>query len=398
MNDEILRKTYRFDTMRKLFQGALDSAFMTFTLLVAIRIFHAPNGMKATLVSISWAGGLLTPWITRQFSRTRLHATQAAAILFGIVALCFGGVVFATSLWSYLLLLTLASICYRAEGPLMITIYRQNYPLKNRGSLFSTGLFLSALMGIIFSYLSGKLMDFRLADYRYAMLFVALCALLGSLCFLKIPSRSLQKTPPSTPCWHYFRHLWYDRVFGQLTFFTFLAGLAYQMLIPVKIEYLANGKYDLNLSNLWVMSLSWMIPSAARLLSTPIMGYLFDHVRLITLRFLINLFILSGFLLFFNSCHLELLILSSALMGIAMAGTFLLHTLWISRIAPEEKLSAYMSVYVAVSSIRSILAPILGYGILTLTSPRFAGNVGVLLTIFAAWGFWRWRRLRDIQE
>jgi predicted MFS family arabinose efflux permease len=65
--------------------------------------------------------------------------------------------------------------------------------------------------------------------------------------------------------------------------------------------------------------------------------------------------------------------------GIAMGGGKIFWGLWVTKIAPPEKASAYMSIHMALTGFRGTLAPFLGYWILASSSPALVAWVGLAL-------------------
>lgn len=393
----IARKTYIYDSIRNACSGALDTAFLTIGLLVAIRIFHAPSQIKAVLVAVSWFGGFFAPLMLRFASARNFRSnTTISGLLFG-TGMCLALSAYVNSLLLFVFLMTLASICHRVETPFILQIYTQNYLPTERASRFSLGLMLSAIVAVVFGQCSGLVMDWSLSYYRWILLAVAGLAFLGALAMQRVPSQTVLCPKENRHFWHYFRYLKTDGTFRNFTIYYFLVGLAYQMLIPVKVEYLANPVYQLNFSNVIVMLLAWVVPGVARICSTPLFGKLFDRTHLLTTRLVVNFFTIAAFVIFFNTRHLVGLFLGAIFMGLAMSGSFLLHTLWISKIAPEERVSSYMSVYVFITSLRSILAPLLAYVIMSQTSATFTGNVGVVLAVISTIGFFSMRKDPNIR-
>jgi MFS family permease len=360
--------------------------FMGISLLIAIRFFHAPSTWKAFLVSLCWIGGIFSPWVVQWASRCKLSATQMGGCLFLGTGLCFFAAACMRSFPVSRIRLSLASVFYRSEGPIVITMYVHNYPSARRATYFSIAMTFSALQCALFSQLSGFLLDIDLNYYTYLLAFVALCSFFGAICLFFISSPRMER--PKEMDGHYLHYLWKDRKFALLTFYFFLTGVAYQMLIPMRIEYLANVRYGMNLSNLSVLFLSLLIPNAARIITAPLLGKLFDHLPMISMRILVSLFILCGYWIFFHGTNVFLIALGSMLLGMAMAGSFILHSFWISRIVDEEKVPAYMAVYALVAGVRSILAPMFGYLILSVSSPTAVANVGLVFVLIAIIGFW----------
>lgn len=397
IGDDIKSKTYFYDSLRNFFQGTLEVAFGSLALLIAIRIFHASGFAKAVLVSANWIGGLFAPWVIYYAAKTNRRATFLAAACFAVISLCFLGSAIISNLWVYILCFLMASLFFRIETPLTVAIYSQNYPNSERAGRFSIGLILSSLMAIGFSYVSGRLLDWRLDSYRYLLLVISLSAILSAYCFSRIPSRPVESRP-SEKIWHYFHYLRSDGLFGKMTLNFFLVGLAYQMLIPIKIEYLIDSRGGPGRNNFCIMLLCSLVPSLVRVLSTRFLAIFFDRHRFLTTRLAINGATLIGIILFFNSTNLIVLLIAAIFFGLSMAGSFLMHTLWLSRVAPPDKISIYMSIYTFTTSVRSVIAPVIGYSLMTIGSPRMTGNVGFMIVLLSTYGFWRLRNLPRPRE
>ncbi|MDR3117438.1 MAG: hypothetical protein LBT98_02615 [Puniceicoccales bacterium] len=396
MADRIVQRTYFFDSLRHLFQGALDSAFLTICLLISIRVFHAPNGLKSVLSSLTWLGGALAPALTRLAARSGRPAARIGALLFFAIGCCFLGAARAQSFILFLLPVACASVCYRAEGSVLIGMYAANYGAEQRASRLALGLTLSALLAVALGQIGGIALDRDLANHRPLLQVIAACSWCCSLCLLAIPSPPVRR-PSGQPWRGYLPFLWKDPTFGRLTLHFCLVGIAYQMLVPIRMEYLANGRYGMDLANGRVMLLAWVVPNLARVASTQLFGFLFDRFRLIPLRIANNLLTFAAFWIFFHGKNFGTLILGAGCMGMAMAGSYVFHSLWISKVAPEERLPAYMSLYLLVTGVRSMVAPLLAYALLAVLSPTGVANFAGLLIAWSTLGFWRLRRVETIR-
>jgi MFS family permease len=368
----------------------LDTAFLSVFLLVAIRVFHAPISLKAFLATLTWLGGIFSPLLIRGLAPLKWPTARLAAGFFIAIGACFALAALTHSFSAYVLLVALASIAYRGKDSVLISMYMHNYPSSRMATYFSFGMVLSALMGIFFGQATGYVLDMGVENYHFVMAFIALCSACCAICLYCIPSEPMEMPPASKR--GYLRYLKEDKTFAWMALFAFLTGIAFQMLVPIRMEYLANMRYGLQLSNFSVMLLSWGILSAARVISTPILGKLFDILPLITNQILTGTFMLGGYLIFFCSRSFFWLGVSAALLGMAVAGKFLIHHFWVSRVVPPEAVSACMSVHVLISGVRSLLAPLIGYGILAISSPRYVAYVGAILIALGIFGFWCMRK------
>ena len=88
MNNPIEREraTFRLERVRALAGGVLETAQVTFLLLIATRWFQASPGEKGLLQGASSAGLLLTPLLVSWAAALGMHAERAAAWLFAMGA------------------------------------------------------------------------------------------------------------------------------------------------------------------------------------------------------------------------------------------------------------------------------------------------------------------------
>ena len=78
-------------------------------------------------------------------------------------------------------------------------------------------------------------------------------------------------------------------------------------------------------------------------------------------------------------------ILATAMMfvGFSMGGGRIIWHLWVTKIAPPEKVSAYMSVHMALTGARGTVAPFIGYWILSASTPQGVAWAGMLLIVIS---------------
>jgi len=92
------------------------------------------------------------------------------------------------------------------------------------------------------------------------------------------------------------------------------------------------------------------------------------------MNFLVYRLVLNGVLALAMVCYFQtdrvaLIGLGSVLFGLGIGGGNLAWTLWVTRIAPEERISEYMSVHVSMAGIRGMLAPFLAYNLVVWITP-----------------------------
>ncbi|MDR0678638.1 MAG: hypothetical protein LBF24_00040 [Puniceicoccales bacterium] len=387
----IADRTCLFDSLRLCFQGALDSVFISVSLLIALRYFHAPLAIRGLLSCLVWFGGLTAPFLVRLLAATGVRAARLGALVFVFTGLCFACAAFTHSLTLYVLSIAFAGIFFRSEGAFLSRVYADNYASGRRGARMAPGLILTALMGTAFGRYSGIVLDCNIENSHTVLLAAAGCALLCSLALFAIPSEPIV-TGKSCCRESYFALFIRNPLFTKMSFYFTLVGFAYQMLIPMRVEHLANCRYGWNLNNSSVLLLSWVIPCIARILCTQPIAFLFDRLNIIATRLIVNVLFFFGILLYFDSRSFLPLAVGSSLLGAAMAGSYVLHSLWLTKVVPLKDLPAYTALYLLLTGIRSVLAPAVSYGLLTVGTPSSAGHVAIVLLVIASWGFWSLRR------
>lgn len=370
--------TYARDKLRAPFMGLLEAGLQAFPLLIAIRYFDAPENTKAFIAGSGPMGFLITPITLFIAAKLRARPAQAAAITFIATAVFVAGATFVQSMLFFTIFIIASQVAKVQHGPLMIQVYASNYLAEERGRRVTTPLMLIAFSSIVFSFIGGELLDIEITYYRIFFALMIIAALFSAWALWTIPADRLSVQNVGNP-WENFSLIWKDRLFGFLLGSWMLLGLGNLLALPIRIEYLANPDYGVNVSNKTIAVLMVLVPSAAQLLSTKLWGHFFDKLHFVTTRNLLNVCFLASIALFFFTTNLTLLTLSMVFQGVAMGGGKIFWGLWVTKIAPKEKASSYMSIHMALTGLRGTLAPFLGYWILVESSPSAVAFTGMIL-------------------
>jgi MFS family permease len=381
------RKMFIYDNVRCFFTGIVEGGFKTFILLIAIRVFHAPNACKATLASIGFAGLLFAPVTVGMASKlTNTPATRVCMFYFILVAGLMLASTKAHSFGEYFILVALARILFKQYIPLMVDVYGHNYSKNERGYKLSCALMVLPIAVAIFSPIGGLILDAKLENYRLILLIIALASIGVAYAFHKIPSRPIPPQDDSSLLSN-FKIIFRDKLFFTILLLMTLTGVANQMIFPLRAEYLANEKYGINVSNFSATLILTAIPYGCRMLSSIFWGKLFDKLSIMRMRVIVNLFLLLEFIFFFNSTSVFMLSLSAVFMGLGYGGGEVLWCLWVTRIVNRDKLSQYMSADTAFVGIRSFVSPFIGYLLLGCGySFSCIGNIAAFLVLVSSIG------------
>ncbi|WCJ60268.1 MFS transporter [Fontisphaera persica] len=378
------RITYGLELWRALMNGVLETASTTFLLLIAVRWFGAGALAKGLVAAGSSIGLLVSPLVVWHVSRRGWRPAQAAAsvalmgaCLFALMALLPLGPVFIVGS-------VLGMTAMAGTIPLMTQIYQNNYPAAERGKLFSRTVAVRIAAATAFSYLAGRWLDARLDHFPWLLLMFAVAFGVTAWCLRRMPSRPLSDEGGRHP-WRAWRYVREDRLFRQTLAAWMLMGWANLMMWPLRVEYLANERFGLQLPVLTIALLVGVIPNAVRLVMSPLWGWLFDRMNFFTLRVVLNLGFALGIVAFFTGHSLPSLVVGAVVFGVANAGGDVAWSLWVTKLAPPARVADYMSVHTFLTGVRGVLAPLSAYALATPDNLGWlaAGCAGLILVASA---------------
>jgi MFS family permease len=144
-----------------------------------------------------------------------------------------------------------------------------------------------------------------------------------------------------------------------------LMGFANLMMLPLRVEYLANEKYHPGhaVSVGTIALLTGVLPNLARLALSPVWGHLFDRMNFFALRVTLNIGFAIGILAFFVGESPLSLAIGAVVYGISNAGGDVAWSLWVTKFAPPERVADYMSVHTFLTGVRGVVAPAVGFAL-----------------------------------
>lgn len=370
--------THSRDCIRSCLYGVLEAGWQTFAFIVAIRYFQADTAIKALIAAAGPIGFLLTPITLYYCAKKEFSAAHASALVYLLTALFILGSISVNNLFVFASCIIVSQIINVQKGPILLQIYTSNYPAGKRGHYMKLPHILSAISAIIFGFLGGKFLDYRIENYTLLFLSMALISLLASRVVAQIPSETYSKKQVGNP-WQSLSLIWKDQLFGSMLGAWMILGIGNLICLPIRYEYLANPNYGINADNTKIALIMIAIPALTKIISTAVWANLFDRLELITTRNLNNVFFFLSVLLFFISDNYLLIGFASACQGIALGGGKIYWNLWVTKITSRDKVSAYMSVHMALTGLRGTLAPFIGYWILAQTNPQCVAYIGATL-------------------
>lgn len=379
--------TYRYERWRALSSGIVETAGSTFLLLIAVRWFEAGALSKALIAAGGSAGLMLAPWVVARVEASGRPVAQAAASLATLGAIAFALTAVLPVMPVFLVGSVLAMMTAAASVPLLTQVYQENYPEAERGKLFSRTVMIRIATAAVFSELAGRMLAAHLGWFRGLLAGFAAALAFAAFCLARVPSRPLTASGGTHP----FRALRYaleDKLFGRTLVMWMLMGFANLMIVPLRVEYLANEKYGVRLDGLPLTAaqVAWftgVIPNLARLLMSPLWGRMFDRMNFFTLRAALNAGFALGMVTFFASESWAGLVLAAIIYGVSNAGGDVAWSLWVTKFAPPERVADYMSVHTCFTGVRGVLAPLVAFQLLGLCSPQAISWIGAGMILLA---------------
>ncbi len=374
--------TYRYERWRALSAGIIETAPATFLLLIAVRWFDADPISKAVIASGGGLGLLLSPWLVSAVANLGWPTSKAASRLAALGAVSF----LTAALFPFLPVFIIASVLGMSTAsaaiPLLTQMYQENYPEKIRGRLFSHSLMIRIATAAVFSDLAGRALTGRIGKFPLLLLVFAAAFAFASFCFHRCPTRTLTQTKGTHP-FRALRFVREDPLFRLTLICWMLMGFATLMMQPLRVEYLANPKYSMELTAGTIALLTGVIPNVARLILSPIWGWLFDHLNFFILRVVLNIGFAIGVLTFFLSNDLRGLVCGAIIFGISNAGGDVAWSLWVTKFAPADRVADYMSVHTFFTGVRGVTAPLVAFQLITGMSLQTLGWISASLIIGA---------------
>lgn len=375
--------TFFFERWRAVAAGIIETAGSSFLLLIAVRHFEAGATAKAMVAGGGSLGFALSPMIVSFVARAGWPASIAAARLAFVGAITFLVMALVPGLPVFVLGSMLGMTTSNAAIPLLTQMYQENYPARQRGNLFSRAFIIRIGTAALFGELVGRFLTGNIEHFRYLLLVFSAAFACAGHCLGRCPSTPLTVTGGTHPL-RSLRFVREDALFRRTLVSWMLMGFANLMMLPMRVELLANEKHGLALSVGEVAFLTVVVPNAARLVMSPVWGWLFDRMNFFALRVTLNAGFAIGILSFFTSSDITGLILGSVVYGIAIAGGDIAWGLWVTKFSPPEHVADYMSVHTFFNGLRGLAAPLAAFHLVKTYPPSTLGWISAALILGAS--------------
>lgn len=356
---------------------------MTFAVLIAIEAFDSSDAVKATLLASGPLGLIsslfiipLLMFLRRKTTRFAAEVTLVGAAGFAVAA------VFHSSQVCFVSGLCVGLFCAMVTIPLQTHWIRRNFPNEKRGRLFSAGMAIRAGSSIVFSLAAGIALERNIANFPMVIGCFAVCGLLGALAMSRVPQPEMGPRPRKG-LFQAMTWVRQDRIFRWMLVSMMIMGSGVLTMNALRVEYVANERYGLGYSESTVALLTSTIPAFTRLATTFFWGWIFDRVHIISMRIVMNILFAAALLLYFWGTKFWVIVIGAVVFGIARGGGEIIWNLWVTKLAPADRVAEYMSVHTFFTGIRGVAAPFLGFWAITAWSPRGATVLAISCVVLA---------------
>lgn len=354
------RTTYFYELWRSATAGIIETAGSTFLLTIAVKQFAAGSVAKGIVAGSGSLGLLLSPLAVSFVISSGWRTGRAASRILAIGSVSFLLATLVPSLPVFVVGSMIGMAASAAIIPLLTQMYQDNYPEKERGRFFSRTVMVRIAMAAGFSKLAGDALDGHIDQYRWLLLVFSGALAVASFCLSRCPTEPILSDGGAHP-FRAMRYVREDALFRRTLICWMLMGFANLMMLPLRVEYLANPKYNQAVTVGMIALLTGVIPNLARLVLSPVWGYLFDHMNFFALRVTLNIGFAIGIFTFFTSNSFAGLVTGAIVFGISNAGGDVAWSLWVTKFAPPGRVADYMSVHTFLTGVRGVLAPMVAF-------------------------------------
>lgn len=359
---KVTEKTLTLERYRAVVMGIFESAQGMFILLILVRWFHGSPADKSMVAAADKMGLLIAPLVLFAQRFAKVSAPRSMATLFFLSACAMGAAGMVASKTSFALLATLSVLLASGATPLLTSVYSTNVPAPVRGRHFGRNSAIRVGTSMAFATLAGAALSGRLHLFPWLLGVYAVSLFVAGVLANAVPMVQTEtRSPPLLECFSYLRS---DPILRETTIAWMLLGFGNLMMIPLRIEYLANPIYGLKLSEVEIALVVSTVPNFSRLIGTALWGRAFDAMNFFTLRMVLNVSFAVGTLAFFASGSWSFLVCSAAVLGFVNAGGDVAWNLWVTKFAPAERVPDYMAVHTFFTGFRGVVAPATGFFLL----------------------------------
>ncbi|MEY4606161.1 MAG: hypothetical protein RLY45_921 [Actinomycetota bacterium] len=381
---QLVRRAQGYEIARSVPMGLLAPMEATILLTIAIKHFDASWWVKSLVAGAGGIGLIVGPWVTnvaRQWGKPVMVPTAVVS------AVCGASLIVAASgsVTAFVVGAVVAMAALNLAYPLITTAYSQVFPPHELGRRVGWGMSTKVLVSAVLGIAIGEFLTDRLDLWWAVVILGGLMAMAMAAFELRMPSEPIAHVEGvrRTAMPHF--HLLADDRRLRLTIGSWMVmGFGNLMLLPLRVEYLAQPEYGIDASPAKILVLTAVVPAAVRLLTMPLFGSLFDRLDFFAGRILVNLLFAFYIAAFFTGTNDIGLAIGAVMFGVASAGGDLMWTLWVVKFAPPDRTADYMGLHTFFTGVRVFLAPIVGFAIIGEVPLVWIAVISALLILVAS--------------
>ncbi|MFZ9627735.1 MAG: MFS transporter [Ilumatobacteraceae bacterium] len=380
----VVRRAQRLEIARSVPMGLLAPMEATILLTIAIKHFDASWWVKWLVAGAGGIGLVVAPWATsvaRKWGRPAMLPTALVSVVIGL-----GLFVAATGTITAFVLGTIAAtVALNLVFPLITTTYSQVFPPAEVGRRVGWGMSTKVLFSGVFGIAVGEFLTDRIDLWWVVVVAAGVLALVMAAVELRMPSEPIPLVAGGRTSGRPHFHLMAEDRRLRLTISAWmLMGFGNLMLLPLRVEYLAQPRYGIDASPAKILVLTAVVPAAVRLLTMPVFGQLFDRINFFAGRILVNVLFALYIGAFFTGTNDIGLTVGAVLFGVASAGGDIMWTLWVVKFAPPDRTADYMGLHTFFTGVRVFFAPLLAFAIVGHVSLVWIAVISSLLIVAAS--------------
>ena len=380
----VVRRAQVVDLARAVPLGVLMPLEASLLVTIALKHFDAPGLVKGGIAAANGVGLLLTPLITSVARRWGRPVMVPVAVLSVV-----GTLGFLAAMTDALPMYAIGSIVgiamLNGMFPLVTVCYERNFPPRELGRRVGWGMSLKVLVSAVVGLGMGAYLSARPDHWWVVIGCGALASALLGVLHLQVPSDPLPNVDGATRAWlPHFHLLSEDRRLRLTLTAWMLMGFGNLMLLPLRVEYLANPEYGIVASTAKIAVITVVVPSIVRLLTMPLFGWIFDRLSFFASRIMVNVLFAVYVAAFFTGTSTAALMFGAVVLGVASAGGDLMWNLWVTKFAPAGRTADYMGLHTFFTGIRAVSAPIVGFIVLGRVSLTAVALIAAALMVAAS--------------
>ena len=380
----VVRRAQVVDLARAVPLGVLMPLEASLLVTIALKHFDAPGLVKGCIAAANGVGLLLTPLITTVARRWQRPVMVPVAVLSVV-----GTLGFLAAMTDALPMYAIGSIVgiamLNGMFPLVTVCYERNFPPHELGRRVGWGMSLKVLVSAVVGLGMGAYLSANPDQWWTVIGAGALASAVLGVLHLQVPSDPLPNVEGATRAWLPHFHLLHEDRRLRLTLTAWmLMGFGNLMLLPLRVEYLANPEYGIVATTAKIAVITVVVPSIVRLLAMPLFGWIFDRLSFFASRIMVNVLFAVYVAAFFTGTSTAGLLFGAVVLGIASAGGDLMWSLWVTKFAPAGRTADYMGLHTFFTGIRAVSAPIVGFIVLGRVSLTAVALIAAALMVAAS--------------